>query len=337
LTGTATANLQVQIRDNGVVRDTVTVGSDGKWRYTLPGLTVATHSITAKAMYGSLPESAIRTFRVLSELKLTAPTVLEADPLTNTLNLLKPVNGVTVVIPHYVGLEDGDQVTMIWEGTAGAGSTSQTKFVSGQTPPTFGVSNATITPNRNRSVKVLYRVERTQRNQVLLDSPSLNMLIEYLEPRGTVNFTSGSTTFFQFTVPATITVPSDLGIGGVVATSPTVSATPSTLVYCSTRTDAFYLNMMGSQPATTSFVFPTGVNGVGLRIKRETGDRSGGLHSWGPGDATNGGTGTLEFVKTGPIVTSYIAAGILVEVMYGENRLYQMGWQLMNGITFKVD
>lgn len=70
LTGRATADLQVQILVNGTVKDTVTIDSTGEWSYTLTGLTVAAHSITAKATYGSLPESPARTFSVVQKIQI---------------------------------------------------------------------------------------------------------------------------------------------------------------------------------------------------------------------------------------------------------------------------
>ena len=70
LTGRATANLQVQILVNGTIKDTVTIDSTGEWNYTLTGLTVAAHSITAKATYGSLPVSLARTFRVVQKIQI---------------------------------------------------------------------------------------------------------------------------------------------------------------------------------------------------------------------------------------------------------------------------
>jgi hypothetical protein len=70
LTGRATADLEVQILVNGAVKDTVTIDSTGEWNYTLTGLTVAAHSITAKATYGSLPESPARTFTVMQRMQI---------------------------------------------------------------------------------------------------------------------------------------------------------------------------------------------------------------------------------------------------------------------------
>jgi hypothetical protein len=72
LTGKAAANQQVEIFDAAVSKGTATVNASGDWTLPLTGLTVASHSITAKALYGSNPVSAARTFTVAVA---TAPTI----------------------------------------------------------------------------------------------------------------------------------------------------------------------------------------------------------------------------------------------------------------------
>jgi hypothetical protein len=71
LLGKASASQQVQLFDNGASKGNASVSSNGDWTLGLTGLTVASHSIIAKALYGSNPESAARTFDVLKETPLS--------------------------------------------------------------------------------------------------------------------------------------------------------------------------------------------------------------------------------------------------------------------------
>jgi len=56
-TGKASADQKIELRDNGVVKATITVGATGDWSHTLTGQAQGDHSYTAKATYGTLPES----------------------------------------------------------------------------------------------------------------------------------------------------------------------------------------------------------------------------------------------------------------------------------------
>jgi hypothetical protein len=62
VSGTALGNQSVQILDGGTVKGTVTVSSDGGWTYGLTGLAVGSHSLTARAVYGSSLVSNTRSF-----------------------------------------------------------------------------------------------------------------------------------------------------------------------------------------------------------------------------------------------------------------------------------
>jgi hypothetical protein len=64
LTGQASPNQQVEIFDGTVSQGKPAANATGTWTLPLAGLTVAAHSITAKALYGSGPVSAARTFTV---------------------------------------------------------------------------------------------------------------------------------------------------------------------------------------------------------------------------------------------------------------------------------
>ncbi|SEN69533.1 Ig-like domain (group 2), partial [Pseudomonas sp. ok272] len=64
LTGTATAGLEVEIFDGTTSIGTSTVNASGVWTYRVQGMNVGPHRLTAKALYGSNPVSAPRTFSV---------------------------------------------------------------------------------------------------------------------------------------------------------------------------------------------------------------------------------------------------------------------------------
>ncbi|MGT0193713.1 Ig-like domain-containing protein, partial [Burkholderia pyrrocinia] len=64
LTGTATANLEVEIFDGTVSKGKAPVNASGIWTLPVTGLAVGPHSFTAKATYGSNPVSPARTLTV---------------------------------------------------------------------------------------------------------------------------------------------------------------------------------------------------------------------------------------------------------------------------------
>jgi hypothetical protein len=72
LTGTALASEQLQVLDNGGVTETTAADAAGNWRLQLTTLARGPHSIKARGLYGSNPESAARTFTVATA---TAPTI----------------------------------------------------------------------------------------------------------------------------------------------------------------------------------------------------------------------------------------------------------------------
>jgi hypothetical protein len=72
LTGKAEANQKVQVLDGTASKGEVTVNASGDWTLQLTGLSVASHSITAKGLYGNNPVSPVRAFSVATA---TAPTI----------------------------------------------------------------------------------------------------------------------------------------------------------------------------------------------------------------------------------------------------------------------
>jgi hypothetical protein len=70
--GEAVAGQEVEIFDGAVSKGKATVSGTGTWTLQLTGLSVAQHSIKARGLYGSNPESTVRTFTVAVA---TAPTI----------------------------------------------------------------------------------------------------------------------------------------------------------------------------------------------------------------------------------------------------------------------
>ncbi|WP_455922871.1 hypothetical protein [Pseudomonas putida] len=83
LTGNATANLQVDILDNGSVLARVTANGAGVWSCPANGLAIARHSFTARAAYGDNPVS--------------QPWVITvADSVVPTISSVKDPNGAEI-------------------------------------------------------------------------------------------------------------------------------------------------------------------------------------------------------------------------------------------------
>lgn len=75
LTGTAVAGQQVEIYDGTALKGTVPATS-GTWTLTLRELAVKAYSFKARGLYGSNPESAVRTFSVVAPLTLPSHDML---------------------------------------------------------------------------------------------------------------------------------------------------------------------------------------------------------------------------------------------------------------------
>jgi hypothetical protein len=121
------------------------------------GGTVKT-SYWVKRAEGGISPSEIYTVRTALAERPRAPTVVEAD----TNNRIDPSvlpRGITVRVA-FTGMLPGDEVTMVFEGTAD-GSASQTKSVgSPPAPVDYAISQATVLVNSGRTVNVFYHVRR---------------------------------------------------------------------------------------------------------------------------------------------------------------------------------
>ncbi|WP_440974224.1 hypothetical protein [Pseudomonas koreensis] len=89
LSGTANAFLEVEIFDGTTSKGKVKADASGKWRFTLTGLTRASHGFTAKALYGSSTVSPVWTVIVGQEV---APTITSVK---GTINPSEIPNGST--------------------------------------------------------------------------------------------------------------------------------------------------------------------------------------------------------------------------------------------------
>lgn len=336
LSGSAAADMRVELFDHDSTHGVVDVDSAGLWTRGVTGLADGNHSFTAKGLYGSEPVSLARSFTVAAVVVLAAPVVTEADPYSDALNLLKPINGAHVVI-NYDGMAIGDKVTMKWEGTAGSGSTSQVAEIKTLGPVSFTVANTTITPNQNKTVRIYYTVQRAATpERPPMESLSLNLRIQKPTLLGSITFKTGTTSFHQFTLPATITIADDLPIDRVIYTTSQVLPNAENIVQGTSEVSYYSINQMGSQPQVEGLLYSTGIPGLALRVTYYSGWTAGPKMALIPsGGGSNRGWGfRFELVKTGPIaLPATLPAGVLMKSYWGVNSLYCQGVQLMKSVT----
>ncbi|WP_397449273.1 hypothetical protein [Pseudomonas sp. NA-150] len=275
-------------------------------------------------------------------LVLTAPDVIEADPISLIINMIKPITAATVVVPHYQGMRVNDKVTMIWEGTAGAGSVSQTKSVLTLGPVSFTVSFNTIVANAGSYVSIYYQVESAvSKTTALPESARLRIQVENPATLGTgISFDSGATSYYQFSgLPARVNVPSGAAVGTVLVSAVGGNSAQAT-VFCPTDHRHQRINMIASQPSVGSITFATNVKGVGMRFYYDNVARylpSGPDLIVSANKYNNHNTFVrLEFVKVGAVVSGTVRAGVLANWELGQNRFFFMGMQLMSAVEFVV-
>ncbi|MGA3682081.1 Ig-like domain-containing protein [Pseudomonas graminis] len=85
VTGSASANLQVEVFDGAATLGKVSANGAGQWTLPLTGLNVAVHRIKAKGDYASYPESPVRNFTITALVTPTITQVVEPDgtPVSN--------------------------------------------------------------------------------------------------------------------------------------------------------------------------------------------------------------------------------------------------------------
>ncbi|MCU7262831.1 hypothetical protein OC948_20105, partial [Pseudomonas koreensis] len=94
LSGTAAKGQKVEVFDGATSKGQATAdATTGEWRLTVSALSVAAHSFTAKALYGSGAQSGARTFTVVAA---TAPTLTSVKGLPSNVEI--PNGGITVEI-----------------------------------------------------------------------------------------------------------------------------------------------------------------------------------------------------------------------------------------------
>nr|GEW57269.1 hypothetical protein [Tanacetum cinerariifolium] len=113
LKGKAAADQTLQIFDeDSVVGDAVTVSDLGSWQTTLSDLAIAAHAIKVVGQYGSNPVSAVYDFTV-TEISMLVPPRVPAviDAKLSTADI---PDGAMLVVPHWDGMVEGDQVDVTW-------------------------------------------------------------------------------------------------------------------------------------------------------------------------------------------------------------------------------
>ncbi len=78
LSGTASANQTVEIFDGAASKGNATVNASGTWTFSLTGLSTGSHSLTAKALYGSELVSTTRTFDRLADVRPVITSVKDS-------------------------------------------------------------------------------------------------------------------------------------------------------------------------------------------------------------------------------------------------------------------
>lgn len=265
---------------------------------------------------------------------LPQPAVLEADPYALALNLLKPINGATVVVPHYAGMRLNDEITVYWVSSAGTVQLNKTVSMLGV--QNIHVDHALVVSSAGRAVNIYYRVKPEFASEP--SSPSASLILDVQNPElvglGSGSFPAG----YYCTAPVTnVGVSESTPLGTVIMqTDAVVSVNYS---YLAEQANRAHINKMAQQPAQGSYEFPTGVPGVAARfIYFLSGARS--LVHGGVTSATSnrygwhGTMGQIEFVKVGEVVTGSIEQGDLLLWVVGSNRFTALTYRLLNKVTF---
>ncbi|PWK40577.1 Ig-like domain-containing protein, partial [Pseudomonas sp. OV226] len=120
VSGNASPNQAVQLYDGSTPFPSVTqVNGNGDWSQLLPGLSVAPHTIKAKARYGTEPESTARTFTVL---QTVTPTITGVSDSKGEV----PLNGTTFDTSVTVsGNASPNQAVQLYDGSTPFPSVTQ--------------------------------------------------------------------------------------------------------------------------------------------------------------------------------------------------------------------
>jgi hypothetical protein len=338
LTGTAMDSATVQIFDGTTSLATVNVNASGVWTYTASKLALGSHSFTAKALYGTQPVSAAWTVKVEAvRVEPKAIVITEVDPFRLRLLLVKAISSVHVVV-DYDGMQSGDTVTMVLQGSA-AGDT-QTTVVRTLGPITFTVAASAVIPNTNGLTTVFYTVLRAGApggSEVKSPNYTFNVWVDDTQIYGPASFKTGTTSYYRFYTQTSITLG---GPSALYYATPRVLPSGPGEVIPSVNTDlvgSCVINNIGPQCFDADFA--TNVPGVSMSFfgPQHNNDPQG---VWvgnpgfgGHGLNNDGAEGFIMFQRSGLITGGTIKAGVLGMAICGSNHLNFMGWQLMNDIT----
>lgn len=174
---------------------------------------------------------------------------------------------------------------------------------------------------------------------LMLAAASARASCTYSNSQGNGNNQGGnSTSYVTFNPPSTISVPVGTPNNTVIYTSPTVSPSPILDMTCNPPQYVLFgvNNLIGSQPAWGSILFPTNVPGISYRIAHP--DSSYYLAVYPAGwqyisTTTFSVQSSLELVKTGPITPgSVLNAGNFANWQWGT--LTPETFVLGNSVTF---
>jgi len=155
LTGTATANQQVEIFDNTTIsKGTAAVTASGVWSHTVTELSVGAHSLTARALYGTGKSSAARvlTKAALFEFDQTPYTqslgeqiIAEGHPLINPPAELSYRRAARGGIPPYSYTSSNHAVAVVdSSGLASISGRGTTTITARDTSGQSGSYNLTV-------------------------------------------------------------------------------------------------------------------------------------------------------------------------------------------------
>ncbi|VVN64502.1 hypothetical protein PS718_00003 [Pseudomonas fluorescens] len=137
------------------------------------GTVSASYSI--KRATGETSYSDAFEFRVGSAMDLIAPAIMEASG--DTLYPLAAKDALTVVVPHYIGMQATDMYTVTWDGTPDRGSqTTILRTVGTVGPKTIELNKTSaVAYNYGQKVRVYYEIYRKNTQTT---SESLNLTVQ---------------------------------------------------------------------------------------------------------------------------------------------------------------
>jgi hypothetical protein len=308
----------------------------GVWSWSSKSLDPGLHEMEARM--GHLRSQ--KWFFTVRKLQLTAPRILEVFMedrvgVSNSLNLLKAIDHATVVV-KYPDMLPGDLVTMTWAGSGAGGSVSESKSVASSDGLEFLVPYPYLSNNIGGRVSVSFSVLAAD-NQEQVRSPAVEFLVTNDGLRGTASFITGTTSYYHCAPRQSTLYVNNSSETGVILGETSLESPSAVTSFKkeATYTSAFRMSVIGPQPPITSVIFPTKVEGVGMKL------------TWGepfleagPGNAgVTGNAGKrsmIQFIKTGLVKPGVMDAEDVVEWRAGTNRLHFMSFRLTSPVTVVV-